>query len=92
MSLAKVHFELLSRYLACMFLTSFLGNAFFRPGLWNMLDFEKYVTRHGESWVQSVIEQIERADGIRGRIEVSLEDRWNALMNSNRAVPQSLTV
>jgi hypothetical protein len=84
MSLAKVHFELLSRYLACMFLTSFLGNAFFRPGLWNMLDFEKYVTRHGESWVQSVIEQIERADGIRGR--------WNALMNSNRAVPQILTV
>ncbi|MDD4600968.1 MAG: hypothetical protein PHQ46_07915 [Negativicutes bacterium] len=44
-----------------------------------MPDFHKYVMRHGESWAQYIIEQIERVEGIRSDNGVSLEQRWAAL-------------
>jgi len=45
-----------------------------------MLDFNKYVDRHGEYGVLAIIEQIERIEGINGRHSESLETRWQALM------------
>jgi hypothetical protein len=47
-----------------------------------MLDFSVYVARHGEFAVQALIERIERYEGIRNSAEIplSLEDRWNAVM------------
>jgi len=50
-----------------------------------MLDFDKYVARHGEFGVQAIIERLERYEGIHGRIGTPLEDRWNELMNSSAA-------
>ena len=47
-----------------------------------MLDFNTYVARHGECGVQSLIEMMERREGIRTSAEIPLplEDRWNAIM------------
>jgi hypothetical protein len=45
-----------------------------------MLDFEKYVARHGEFGVQAIIEQAERHQGLRNRIGTPLEERWAAVM------------
>lgn len=45
-----------------------------------MLDFEKYVARHGEFGVQAIVETIERKEGIRHTEALPLEVRWNALM------------
>jgi len=45
-----------------------------------MLDFNKYVTRYGEFGVQDIVERLERAEGIKSKIDASLEDRWNYLM------------
>jgi hypothetical protein len=47
-----------------------------------MLNFEVFVSRHGECGVQSLIEIMERREGIRANAEapLSLEDRWNAVM------------
>jgi hypothetical protein len=47
-----------------------------------MLDFGVYVARYGECGVQSLVEMMERREGIRANFEtpMSLEDRWNAVM------------
>jgi hypothetical protein len=45
-----------------------------------MIDFEKYVARHGEFGVQAIVENIERKEGIRYTDVIPLEQRWNALM------------
>jgi hypothetical protein len=45
-----------------------------------MTNFETYVSRHGEFGVQALIERIERYEGIRASIVLSLEERWNLLM------------
>lgn len=47
-----------------------------------MLDFGVYVARYGECGVQSLVEMMERREGIRTSAEIpmSLEDRWNAIM------------
>ena len=47
-----------------------------------MLDFDKYVARHGEHGVQAIIERLERYEGIKSCISTSLEDRWNLLMQA----------
>jgi hypothetical protein len=47
-----------------------------------MLNFDTYVSRHGESWVLFIVEEIERVDGIRYRGSVALEDRWNVLFGT----------
>jgi hypothetical protein len=45
-----------------------------------MLDFNEYMMRHGESWVQDIIERLERAEDVRHNTYLSLEQRWHALM------------
>jgi hypothetical protein len=50
-------------------------------GVFTMLNFESLVARHGEIGVQAIIERIERNDGVRARGDVSLEERWEAVMN-----------
>jgi hypothetical protein len=45
-----------------------------------MLNFDTYVARHGEFGVQAIVENIERKEGIRHAEVLSLEARWNALM------------
>jgi hypothetical protein len=45
-----------------------------------MLNFERYVASLGEFGVQDIIERIERYEGIRSNRDISLEDRWNMLM------------
>jgi len=46
-----------------------------------MLDFNSYLARHGECWVQALIEQEERIKGISASVEIPLEVRWNTVMN-----------
>lgn len=55
-----------------------------------MLDFNTYIARHGEDGVQAIIERIERVEGIRSRVLLPLEVRWNALMNDNAPAEQRL--
>lgn len=57
-----------------------------------MINFDKYVARHGEFGVQAIIERIERYEGIRASIDapLPLEERWNALMRSPPAQQQRL--
>ena len=47
-----------------------------------MIDFNKYLERHGEPGVQSLIEMIERREGNRANAEAPLllEERWNDIM------------
>jgi hypothetical protein len=45
-----------------------------------MLDFDRYVARHGEFGAQALVERLERYEGIRAKFDIPLEDRWNALM------------
>lgn len=47
-----------------------------------MLDFNKYIERHGEHSAQALIERLERYEGIQAQFGRSLEDRWNLLMHS----------
>jgi hypothetical protein len=47
-----------------------------------MLDFDRYVARHGEFGVQAIVETIERKEGIRHAEVLPLEARWNALMQN----------
>jgi hypothetical protein len=43
-------------------------------------EYDRYVTRHGEFWVQNIVECIERSEGIRPGYGVPLEQRWYAVM------------
>lgn len=45
-----------------------------------MLDFEKFVNRHGEHGVQALVEWLERSEGVRASCISTLEERWNGLM------------
>lgn len=49
-----------------------------------MLDFHKYLMRHGESSVQAIIENAEHAVGIRGDVTTPLETRWNIVMGNEQ--------
>jgi hypothetical protein len=46
-----------------------------------MLNFETYMKRHGELWIQDIIEQVEKKDGVRPAAWMTLEHRWDAVMN-----------
>lgn len=46
-----------------------------------MLDFHRYIARHGEIGVQAIIENVERYEGLRTSDANSLEERWNRLLN-----------
>jgi len=48
-----------------------------------MLDFSKYMMRYGEHGVQAIVEDIEKHQGIRYSAVVSLEDRWNKVMQND---------
>ena len=52
-----------------------------------MLNFHKYLMRHGEGWILKILEEIERTDGVPANDNSSLEDRWNAVMAA--PVPQN---
>ncbi len=47
-----------------------------------MPDFEKYLMRHGEGWMQDMIERIERCEGLRANAYAPLEERWAVLMQN----------
>jgi hypothetical protein len=47
-----------------------------------MLDYEKYLARHGESGVQDIIEKIERREGRDHNRNIPLEDRWYVLIGN----------
>jgi hypothetical protein len=55
-----------------------------------MLDFDRYVARHGEFSVQAIIETIERKEGIRHAELLPLEQRWNALMQDSSSGQRDL--
>lgn len=55
-----------------------------------MLDYNKYISRHGEHGVQAIIERLERYEGIRVALGTSLEDRWNVLMQSSLSESSNL--
>ena len=44
-----------------------------------MPDFNNFLSRHGESLMQEIVERIERNEGILAHLGNSLEERWNAL-------------
>ena len=44
-----------------------------------MPNYEEYLMRHGENWLQFIVEQIERVEGIVSNRNVSLERRWATL-------------
>jgi hypothetical protein len=45
-----------------------------------MLQFEKFVARHGEIAAQAIIENLERFENVRGTHAETLETRWQRLM------------
>ena len=45
-----------------------------------MLQFEKFVARHGEIAAQAIIENLERFENVRALHTETLEDRWQRLM------------
>lgn len=45
-----------------------------------MLDFDHFVMRHGECWVQDIVERIERYEGLRVEEGEPLEARWAIAM------------
>ncbi len=47
-----------------------------------MPDFDRFLMRHSEGWMQDIIEQIERSTGVRAAAGASLEDRWHAIMQA----------
>ncbi len=46
-----------------------------------MLDFNKYLLRHGECWIWEILKGVERHRGLRIAEDVSIEERWDFLMN-----------
>lgn len=47
-----------------------------------MANFDTYMLRHGEPWVQGLVEQIERNEGICYDVPIPLEDRWHVVMDA----------
>ena len=47
-----------------------------------MAHFDQFIARHGEVVTQAIIENLERAEGIRAEqvMGLSLEERWHTLM------------
>lgn len=44
-----------------------------------MPDYDEYLMRHSENWLQFIVEQIEHVEGIVANKNVPLEHRWAAL-------------
>ena len=45
-----------------------------------MPHFDNFVARHGEVVTQAILENLERAEGMRPEKMMSLEERWQRLM------------
>jgi hypothetical protein len=45
-----------------------------------MLDFERFIARHGEVAAQAILENIERFEGRRPNRDLPLEERWQRLI------------
>jgi len=45
-----------------------------------MLEFDKFVARHGEVVAQAILENLERHEGIRSNTGAPLQQRWHRLM------------
>ena len=56
-----------------------------------MPNFDTCVAKYGEFGVQALIERMERYEGIRANMGLSLEDRWNALMTAQPQPVPSFT-
>ena len=52
-----------------------------------MPDYHEFMMRHGEYGVQDLIERLERYEGIRRTSIMTLEDRWNALIQKSPIQP-----
>ena len=53
-----------------------------------MPHFDHFIQRHGEVVTQAILENLERAEGIRAEqvMQLTLEQRWQQLMsNANRS-------
>ena len=48
-----------------------------------MIDFERFVARHGEIAAQAILENLERFEGLRPNRDMPLEQRWQRLMPGN---------
>jgi len=55
-----------------------------------MIDFNKYLMRHGECWVSEILDSVETQSGVRIVKELSLEERWDFLMNDIPPAQQHL--
>jgi hypothetical protein len=56
----------------------------------NMMEYDKFMARHGEHGMQAIIERLERYEGIRANILLSLEERWAFLMRPELAQMQRM--
>ncbi|MDR3425435.1 MAG: hypothetical protein P4M13_10265 [Alphaproteobacteria bacterium] len=56
-----------------------------------MLEFNKYLMRHGESWIQDMIKRIERNEGVRLRSGKTLKERRAAAMGDSSLQQERLT-
>ncbi len=55
-----------------------------------MLQFDQFVSRHGEVAAQAILENLEKFEGIRGNALLSLEDRWHTVMQAHDNSEQRL--
>ncbi len=46
-----------------------------------MLDFHKYLMRHGEGWILDIVEDAERVHGLHLTDRLTIEERWDFVMN-----------
>lgn len=50
-----------------------------------MLDFNIFISRHGEHGAQAIVERMERYEGIRPTFGATLEQRWDLMMKADQA-------
>jgi hypothetical protein len=48
-----------------------------------MIDFNRFVARHGEVAAQAILENLERFEGRRSERDIPIEERWQRLMPSD---------
>lgn len=51
-----------------------------------MPNFREYLMRYGEHGVQDLIERLERSWGIKPNAPLSLEERWDAVMQRSEEI------
>lgn len=56
-------------------------------GVFEMLNYQSFVSRHCEFTAQALIEQMERYEGISPKTGASLEERWVTIMGMPQKRP-----